>query len=234
MDDYYKLIPKEKQEEALKYAFDIRKFEIELYWKRASYFWTLIAATLIGYMSIVGKYINVEAVEKTKYAKTIGPILVLLSCIGIVFSFGWFLVNRGSKFWQENWENHVDLLEDNVIGSLYKTMLFRPNETPKSKDFIKAILTGPGAYSVSKINQLTSFYVFILWTALLIYAVFSLPSNLSNTLFYFKTVPIITLTFLVCYHFVKWGKLNNSIHYNEAIKRESSIIKTKDDRMPLL
>jgi hypothetical protein len=32
----------DKQKDALKHALDIRKFEIELYWKRAAYFWTFI------------------------------------------------------------------------------------------------------------------------------------------------------------------------------------------------
>ena len=34
---------------ALAYALDIRKFEIELYWKRATYFWGFIAAAFAGY-----------------------------------------------------------------------------------------------------------------------------------------------------------------------------------------
>lgn len=43
--------------ELLKAAFDqvsdIRKFEIELYWKRATYFWALIAVAFAGYFSIL-------------------------------------------------------------------------------------------------------------------------------------------------------------------------------------
>jgi len=38
-----------KAEKALNLALDIRKFEIELYWKRATYFWTFIGAALAGY-----------------------------------------------------------------------------------------------------------------------------------------------------------------------------------------
>jgi hypothetical protein len=41
-------------EKALEHALDIRKFEIELYWKRASYFWTLIAAAFAAYFLILG------------------------------------------------------------------------------------------------------------------------------------------------------------------------------------
>ncbi len=37
---------------ALERAIDIRKFEIDLYWKRAAYFWTFIAATSAGFFAI--------------------------------------------------------------------------------------------------------------------------------------------------------------------------------------
>jgi len=44
---------KDKDSKKLKAAFDqvsdIRKFEIELYWKRAAYFWALIAVAFAGY-----------------------------------------------------------------------------------------------------------------------------------------------------------------------------------------
>lgn len=92
--------------EALKYALDIRKFEIELYWKRAAYFWTLIAAAFAGYFAL-------RSAEKLRE----GP-LFLVTCLGLVLSVAWYLVNRGSKFWQENWERHVDILEDEIIGPL--------------------------------------------------------------------------------------------------------------------
>ena len=34
-----------KYEKALEYALETRKFEIELYWERAKYFWAFIAAS---------------------------------------------------------------------------------------------------------------------------------------------------------------------------------------------
>ena len=34
---------------ALEYSFDIRKVEIDLYWKRATYFWTFIGAVFVAY-----------------------------------------------------------------------------------------------------------------------------------------------------------------------------------------
>lgn len=42
--------------EAYKTAMDVRKFEIELYWKRATYFWTFIGLSLAAYgAALIGK-----------------------------------------------------------------------------------------------------------------------------------------------------------------------------------
>ena len=103
---------KRKLMKALEHALDIRKFEIEMYWKRAAYFWALIAAAFAGYFAVIGSKIPNQ--EFMAY---------IISCIGFLFTFAWFQVNRGSKHWQENWENHVDMLENKITGRLYKTVL---------------------------------------------------------------------------------------------------------------
>jgi len=70
----------------------------------------------------------------------------------------WYLVNRGSKFWQNNWERHVDLLENQVVGPLYKTIVQGVGS--------KNPLIAPGQYSVSKINQILSAFISVFWTLL--------------------------------------------------------------------
>jgi hypothetical protein len=58
----------ERQKQALKQALDIRKFEIDLYWKRAIYFWTLIAAAFAGYFALHkdGDMINIYILVCTR------------------------------------------------------------------------------------------------------------------------------------------------------------------------
>jgi hypothetical protein len=148
-----------KSKAALDAALDVRKFEIQLYWTRATYFWTFIAAALAGYGAI-------QALDNPQ-AKT--DLSVLISCVGFVLSFCWYCANQGSKQWQENWENHVDLLEDEVTGPLYKTVLRR---APKSgrPERVKDFVTGPRPFSVSKINQVISLYFCGIWGMLLIYS----------------------------------------------------------------
>ena len=94
---------------------------------------------------------------------------VILSCLGIVFSFAWVCVNRGSKFWQENWEKHVDVLEAKVTGPLYKIVMSR-NAMSSTKEKTVHLFTGPSPISVSKINQIISLYVFVLWVCLFLYS----------------------------------------------------------------
>ena len=75
--------------------------------KEQHIFWALIAVAFAGFFAVLG---SKDIPEREFYAFIIGVI-------GFVFSWSWFLVNKGSKFWQENWENHVNMLEDAVIGS---------------------------------------------------------------------------------------------------------------------
>ncbi len=124
---------------AFEKAWAIRNFEIELYWKRATYFWTFIASCFVGYFALV---------NSTNYSKPdqLNHVDVyFLICMGFILSLAWLLTNKGSKSWQRHWEIHIDLLEDNFTGPLHKTV--NPVET----------------YSVSKINEIVSFTFISIW-----------------------------------------------------------------------
>jgi hypothetical protein len=142
-----------RSKRALALALDVRKFEIELYWKRATYFWAFLAVILAGYFALLAA--NLQCAEK-------GEALLTTSCLGVIFSIAWYFVNRASKFWQENWESHVDLLEDAEVGPLYKTVLGRTGSS--FCNFWK--LNGPFRFSVSKLNQLLSLFVVALFALL--------------------------------------------------------------------
>jgi|TARA_B100000989_G_C19400934_1_gene409937 membrane-bound acyltransferase YfiQ involved in biofilm formation len=149
INDYKALFVDEKvRESALKQALDIRKFEIELYWKRTAYFWTLIAATFAGYVAIQSK--NPDA-----------DLSLLVSSIGLCFSIGWYFVNRGSKYWQGNWERHVDLLENEFSGPLYKL-------TPSHTEYRFLKLNSAYPFSVSRVNQILSLFVVMIWCVLVV------------------------------------------------------------------
>jgi len=141
---------------AFKKAVETRKFEIQLYWKRATYFWTMIAAAFAGYF-VVQSPNNQNNRELSSF---------VISCVGFFLTLAWFLVNKGSKFWQENWENHVALLGEQVVGPLYDWVLCRPDNLPKKWLGV----TQPAPLSVSKINQWVSLYVLLIWIVLIFFA----------------------------------------------------------------
>lgn len=97
-------------------ASDIRKFEIGLFWQRALFFWGFITVTYTAYFSVLKEFYKEEC-----GARIHGTFpLVVLSALGLFFCFSWLLSSKASKHWQENWENHLDLLENDVTGPLYK------------------------------------------------------------------------------------------------------------------
>lgn len=193
-------------EKALEHALDIRKFEIDLYWKRATYFWTLIAATFAGYFVILGA---TQMPEKEFMA-------FVVSCIGFVFTFAWFQVNRGSKRWQENWENHVDMLEDGVIGPLYKTRVGRS----EGDGWFESSVTGPANISVSKTNQIVSLFTLVIWIVLAYSALQPLSFDLPLSI---KRVVVFVVTIGFCILIVKSGRSWEGDYSHEARLRKAHI-----------
>lgn len=165
---------------ALDRAHEIRKFEIDLLWKRAAYIATF-QAFLFAALGVSFSADN--AAEPVIY------ILRLIICvIGAFSSLFWLAINKGSKFWSQNWEKHIDFLEDEFEGKLYKT-----------------VLTGDEnrSYSVSRVNISISVMFFATWfilsTVILIDVVKWLNCFASRPYWIFAPVGILVLVcFLYC------------------------------------
>ena len=134
--------PKEKVEATLERAHDIRKFEIGLYWQRALYFWGFQAAVFIAFSGL--------------YDKQATFLLSLMAFTGLVLAIAWYYVAKGGKAWQENWERHIDLLENNITGKLHKTIIGKKGEF----------------YSVSKINKFVIGFIGVMWGVVLLFLFF--------------------------------------------------------------
>ena len=163
-DHFSKKIEKKDEilNKTLEQALEVRKFEIELYWKRTTYFWAFIASSFAGYF---------VAMKSSEFKE----MSIIIAIIGLLFSIGWYLVNRGSKYWQKNWEAHVDLLENEQIGPLFGTIL-----NPKPIEFKN--ITGEYPLSVSKINQILSFSIILIWIYILSYSIDYVFEILQNDL----------------------------------------------------
>ncbi|KAA8485394.1 hypothetical protein BDE36_2056 [Arcticibacter tournemirensis] len=136
---------KEQIQMSYQKAWEAKNFEIDLYWRRATYFWAFQIASFAGYFTVL----NSKQFEENNPKDHV--ILYFVVCIGFITALAWALINQGSKTWQRHWEIHVDMLEDEITGPLYK------------------IVTTAKTYSVSKINDLVSRFFTCVWILLAIH-----------------------------------------------------------------
>jgi hypothetical protein len=155
----------DQKKEILKYAAEVRKFEIERFWQRSGFFWLFIGAAFIAYATL--------------YKEKDSLIPLLIGSFGVISSLAWTLQNRGSKYWQEAWEHKVEIVEVDVLG----TNLFS-NIEPLQRNGI----WGARRYSVSRLATAISDFTFLIWITLMLKAS---PIHLGATLDVWASLTII-------------------------------------------
>jgi hypothetical protein len=170
--------------DALKTALDERARELDFYWKRTTYAWTLNAAVFAGYFAL--------RKEPTASFTSLGVV----ACLGFVCAIAWWCLNRGSKYWQENWELQVDLLE-----SAFHRPLHRIN--PDVGRYRLLSLNRAYPFSVTKVNQHLSLFISLVWFALVIDAAMNLKWSLHAGSPLLSIV--VGLSVLATFSFWKWG-----------------------------
>lgn len=149
-EEYLNKLDKTKWADMLKVAMEVRQFEISLYWKRANYFWLFVSLCFIAYY---------HTAYQASYSWT-SVVENLLSAVGgYILSLGWFFANRGSKYWQENWEQHIAVLSKQLGIPVFE--LLKSNHS----DVSKLVTSYP--YSLSRVNQIINIAVIAVWVILL-------------------------------------------------------------------
>lgn len=140
---------KETLRSALKRAHQQRSFEIELLWKRGAFFWTFQAAIFaaLGWVW--------SSLPKEPQGHNGQFLFLLVSMMGFLTALANSFAARGSKFWQENWEKHIDMLEDALEGSLHKTVWLKDRGV---------------SYSVSAVSEALSDCFVAFWVFAVAYA----------------------------------------------------------------
>ena len=67
------------------------------------FFWGFIALAFAGYAGAV-------SCDQCNDDSNLYPLLI--ACFGFICSIAWLLANLGSKYWQKNWEQIINELED--------------------------------------------------------------------------------------------------------------------------
>lgn len=131
----------EKTREKFAISHTNRLFEVDLYWKRALFFWGFIASAFVAFATL---------------HSTGSGYSIVIACFGVICSLIWSLGNRGGKYWQEYWEEKVEEVEDEITGPI-----FIDNEPGNRKT--KFSWLASQKFSVSKLAIALSDYVCILW-----------------------------------------------------------------------
>lgn len=150
-----------------------RRHEIDLFWRRSNIFWLITAATFAAFY-------------KTYNDKGDPFFSIVIVNIGLVSSFCWSLVNRGSKFWMTSWE---------LWAAGYGDDCFSGAHTELKEDWWVY------RFSVSKLMIIISDFFTMLWLCLILYLLHSgkihcCPKNLRDlitpiTIFCLAFVPMI-------------------------------------------
>lgn len=144
---YKQSAPTEKQlsilNEAYKQTLDTRKFEIELYWKRATFMWPVNGALLVLLGVFAKLFYDASLDKRTEYLLATSVISLLGYLVSIISSG----MSQSGKYWQENWEYHLDMLEPFFCGHLFKTHISRR----------------PKPYSISRLQDTVNLILLLLW-----------------------------------------------------------------------
>ncbi|WP_039056424.1 hypothetical protein [Enterobacter sp. Bisph1] len=152
---YKQSTPTERQltllNEAYKQALDTRKFEIELYWKRASFIWPVNGALLVLIGIFAKLFYDAPPDKRTEFLLAISVISLLGYLVSMISSG----LSQSGKYWQENWEYHLDMLEPFFCGHLFKTHISRR----------------PKPYSISELQDTINLIMLLLWILIFVVSI---------------------------------------------------------------
>lgn len=197
--DFADLLHDSKRLSAYNIAADTRKFEIELFWKRSTFFWAFITAIYTAYSYVLT---NIYCKKHGAFA------LVVLSALGLFFCVSWYFASKASKHWQENWESHIDLLEDDITGPLFKTHLSKQS------------------YSVSKIAITAGLVVSVCAYGVLVYEFMNMVKHKLHCPTYLQVMLTVTFAAFVvlCLFVYSWH-----VAGSQSERKEFSFLTHKDE-----
>lgn len=164
---------------ALSRAESIRDFEIGLYWTRSTYFWGFQAVFFASFGLVAQVFIPNTTGEPSNVFALV--ILSTIAVAGSIVSYLWLLMLQGAKHWQDNWERHIDILEDYVYGPLYKTY-FIENIPEKKCNVYESVPKEYRPISVTQVNKRISQIVIVLWSIIAITSLCFLGNVTCNTI----------------------------------------------------
>lgn len=155
------------RKEALANAIARCDNEHELVWRKATFFWALFAVVFASYG------VALKSLESHTYDSiTSSTFLVCIASLGIYTATAWVYVLKSARFWYKCYERHIQYLEDEHQGKLYKTfshlypfgwldkiMGFNPISSSKVEQQLGILITGFWALVLVKSFSIFHFFI---------------------------------------------------------------------------
>lgn len=174
---------------------ELRKFEIDNFWKRAIFFWGTISLLYLGFFRLG---------EDSQYFS-------IISLMGLLFNIIFSLSIRGSKYWQEHYEDLASQYEHGMNFILFS------HKKPTFELFSKkdSVFSVPHRFSVSKLAMLLADISTIVWLLLWVKSLIDSSQNLYfefgwNNSIHLPTIFIILSQLIPMAYFIfflKYGKV---------------------------
>lgn len=190
----------------LKEAYDkahvMRSFEIDLFWKRAGYCFTIIAALIALCGGLISAYIK-EGEEKFLF------VILFISFVGVIFTIlSEFMVSAGES-WKKNWELHISMLEPLFSGHIYSTHL----------------VSNRSRLSITRITSSFFLVMYACWLGIIIFI-----TGENDRLFFPLLVCVITVVLFIIKYTLSKNKAQEVLltsYYVDIVKKKKKIsIKT--------
>lgn len=163
-----------------------RDFELSHLWQRSVFLTAFLTLCYIGYGYLIHDIIFVGASgDRIVYAKGLAFCIAL---VGLVISYLWVIMARGSKYWFESYEQAIDLFSAQpkafcdrdvaklsgsspcrIINTLHvtsETISCGSDDKPRCGKNWMDLSTNAGKYSVSRINIFIGIVSVFIWLAL--------------------------------------------------------------------
>lgn len=147
-----------------------RDFEIDHVWQRAVF----LTAFQIGCFAVYGGLIlgTITAEHMRLPFACTNLLAFLISVVGLILSFLWIMMAKGSKAWYEHYEQAITMFETRIddafavdpklrLTQIHTHEAFSP---PRTSSFLWNTLGG--SYSVAKINIVIGHLSSIVWAAI--------------------------------------------------------------------
>lgn len=139
--------------------YECRDMEIRNLWQRSIFLATFLVLCYTAYGALIGNMLEISYLNSDKICRY-NIAAIMLSFVGIIMSVLWICMAKGSKAWQEVYEDAVDEYAEKYYPEEFRLNHFSGRQDKRDRCLF-SVKGGP--FSPSKINIVIGQISFMIW-----------------------------------------------------------------------